>query len=70
MLFRSAQSYTLQDPKARMKLFHEMEQKMVLEDTFVAPLYFSPQYFLAKPYVKGVTTVAVALSYFKYAYIE
>lgn len=64
------QSYTLQDPKARMKLFHDMEQKMVLEDSFVAPLYFSPQYFLAKPYVKGITNVAVGLSYFKYAYIE
>ncbi|HMM19757.1 MAG TPA: peptide ABC transporter substrate-binding protein [Selenomonadales bacterium] len=65
-----AQSYTLQDPKARMKVFHDLEQKMVLEDTFVAPLYFSPQYFLAKPYVKGVTNVATGLSYFKYAYIE
>lgn len=65
-----ALSYTLMDPKARMKVFHDLEKKAVAEDTIVAPIYYQPQYYLAKPGVKDVTTVAIGLSYFKYAYIE
>jgi oligopeptide transport system substrate-binding protein len=65
-----ALSYTLQDPKARMKIFHDLEKKAVAEDTIIAPLYFNPQYYLAKANVKDVTLVAVGVPYFKYAYLE
>ncbi|HMM19756.1 MAG TPA: peptide ABC transporter substrate-binding protein [Selenomonadales bacterium] len=65
-----AKSYTLQDPKERMKLFHEMEKKLVQDDVIMAPLFFAPQYLLQKPNVKGVINSSVGAVYFKYATIE
>jgi len=65
-----ALSYTLQDPKARMQAFHDLEQKVVAEDASVAPLYFQPYYYLAKPNVKDVNLVPMGMTYFKYAYLE
>lgn len=64
------QSYLEADPKKRMKLFHDMEKMVVEEDTVVAPLYFPPQYILAKPYAKGFVNTAIGLPYFKHAYVE
>lgn len=65
-----AKSYTLQDPKERMKLFHEMENMLVVDDTIMAPIIHNPQFYLVKPNVKNVITSAVGAVYFRHAYFE
>lgn len=64
-----AQTYTEKDPKARMALLHRLEN-ILLDDAVVAPLFFAPQYMLAKPNLRGVIISSIGNIYFKNAYIE
>ena len=63
-------SYAIADPKERMKLFHEMEKKLIAEDMAAIPLYFLKQYVMAKPGVKDYVTTSIGLTYFKYASVQ
>jgi len=64
-----AQTYTEMDPTVRMALFHQLES-LLIDDAVVAPLYFSPQYLLAKPNLKGVIISSTANVYFRNAYLD
>lgn len=64
------ESYLIPDAKARLNKFHEAEKLLVSEDMAVIPMYFPPQYILAKPYAKGFVPTPIGLTYFKNAYIE
>lgn len=65
-----AKTYQIQDPKERMKVFHELEKMAIADDMTVSPIYFQPQLILAKPNLKGLLTTSIGITYFKYAYME
>lgn len=57
------------NPEIRMKAMHEAE-KMLLDDSVIAPLYFYTKVTMVKPNVKGYSRSVLGHVYFKEAYLE
>lgn len=55
--------------EVRFKLYHQVEQ-MILEDAPVIPLSHSREYWLTKPYVKGMIYPPIIIPRLKYVSIE
>jgi oligopeptide transport system substrate-binding protein len=58
-----------QDPAKRMKMYQDIEETIVT-DAPVIPLHNSREYWLVKPYVKGVVRPPMVLPWLKNVYIE
>ncbi len=57
------------DPDARLKLYREIEQ-MLIDDAACLPLYFSRNYTLVKPYVKGFDGTPLLMPWLKFISLE
>jgi ABC-type oligopeptide transport system substrate-binding subunit len=57
------------DPARRAELFREA-QRLLLEDAAILPLYFSTDYTLVKPHVKGLTITPMGLLSLEGVWIE
>ena len=58
-----------QDNAKRMKLYQEAEQ-LIVNDAPVIPLHNSREYWLVKPYVKGVSRAPMIVPWLKNVYIQ
>lgn len=58
-----------QDPDKRMKIYQQVEQ-MIINDAIWVPLSHGTEYWLTKPYVRGMIYPAMIIPKLKYASIE
>ena len=58
-----------QDHERRMQLYQQAEQ-MIVNDAPWVPLFYSAEYWLVKPYVKGMIFPPAVIPKLKYVYIE
>ncbi len=58
-----------QDPEKRVELYQEAEQ-IIIDDAPWVPLYYSSEYWLVKPHVKGFTGVPMLIPQYQYVYIS
>ena len=56
------------DPAQRLRLYQEIEQRLV-EDAAALPLWFSTEYYLVKPWVKGYRLTPLGVPTLKEVYI-
>lgn len=57
------------DPEARLQIYREVEQ-MLIDDAACLPLYFSRNYTLVKPYVKGFDGTPLLMPWLKLISLE
>ena len=57
------------DAAARLKLYQKAEQ-MLVDDAACVPLFFSVNYTLVKPYVKGFVAAPMPIPWLKYISLE
>jgi ABC-type transport system substrate-binding protein len=58
-----------QDSDRREELYRQAEQ-LIINDAPWVPLYYSTEYWLVKPHVKGFTSVPMIIPQFQYVYIS
>ncbi len=58
-----------QNPDRREELYRQAEQ-LIINDAPWVPLYYSTEYWLVKPHVKGFTGVPMIIPQFQYVYIS
>jgi ABC-type oligopeptide transport system substrate-binding subunit len=60
---------TEQDPEERLKLYQEAEQ-LIINDAPWVPLFYEVEYWLTKPYVKGMIYPPMIIPKLQYVSIE